>query len=610
MQEQPYQMRRIINAAADTIILGILSLSAALSIYTAITVYPLNPYWIELLADYSGGFVRRFLLGEILGHIPGVSPETAGLVLLTVCYVFVTVSLYAGIRRLNLPLFLRILVLLSPFGIAFYLMMPTSGEPFLLRDILIIALVILAAMTADFFLRKTDGLLVCDAALGVIITFGMLCHSGILFCTPPLLLMYLKGSVPIRKSVVHASVLGAVFLGGFLTVNLVFGELEPERVLKILDAFKSRYPGIPITISPDSFLFSLFAVTSGGEAYWVEMVRRQTFSYGKIVWFLAAALVPCLIFLCRLIRSGLGAREYFHRNWLVLACTFSSFAPVIMSVFSIDFFRWLVWSFILASYFAMQMTGRTEEKPSSIWGMETGVAGSVLAAAALASVIFYTPARPSEGSSDSQGLLGKNSLEPLVSAVIMRTNAEGFSKNYLYIIANANWNWEFDTRQASGSTSDKVRIRTFSADDGGKDAPSPLDGGCGAEFTAISLSGDRLYLRGWEAFVKRSENGRVSLARPAHGMGFLLRNGNEMLFYPTMPLEQKIGINGKTQNVPFAFDDYLLLKQGWSGSTITVYPSFLNARNRVFYCSNQGKTVKLSSPAGSVSGIPEADKSI
>ena len=34
-------------------------------------------------------------------------------------------------------------------------------------------------------------------------------------------------------------------------------------------------------------------------------------------------------------------------------------------------------------------------------------------------------------------------------------------------------------------------------------------------------------------------------------MGFLLRNGNEMLFYPTMPLEQKIGINGKTQNVPF-----------------------------------------------------------
>ena len=165
MQEQPYQMRRIINAAADTIILGILSLSAALSIYTAITVYPLNPYWIELLADYSGGFVRRFLLGEILGHIPGVSPETAGLVLLTVCYVFVTVSLYAGIRRLNLPLFLRILVLLSPFGIAFYLMMPTSGEPFLLRDILIIALVILAAMTADFFLRKTDGLLVCDAAL-------------------------------------------------------------------------------------------------------------------------------------------------------------------------------------------------------------------------------------------------------------------------------------------------------------------------------------------------------------------------------------------------------------------------------------------------------------
>lgn len=63
------QMRGIINTVADILMLGILLIAAVLSIYTAITVYPLNPYWIELLCDYSGGFVRRFLLGEILNNL-------------------------------------------------------------------------------------------------------------------------------------------------------------------------------------------------------------------------------------------------------------------------------------------------------------------------------------------------------------------------------------------------------------------------------------------------------------------------------------------------------------------------------------------------------------
>ena len=92
-------MRRIINAGADVLILGVLLLSAVLSISTAMSVYPLNSYWIELLCDYSGGFVRRFLLGEILNNIPGVTPEIAGIAVLAACYAFVTLSLYSEMRR-------------------------------------------------------------------------------------------------------------------------------------------------------------------------------------------------------------------------------------------------------------------------------------------------------------------------------------------------------------------------------------------------------------------------------------------------------------------------------------------------------------------------------
>ena len=40
-------MRKVINAAADTLMLGLLLLSAVLSIATAVKVYPLNSYWVE-----------------------------------------------------------------------------------------------------------------------------------------------------------------------------------------------------------------------------------------------------------------------------------------------------------------------------------------------------------------------------------------------------------------------------------------------------------------------------------------------------------------------------------------------------------------------------------
>lgn len=95
------------------------------------------------------------------------------------------------------------LVLLSPHGLAFYLLSPMVADNFLLRDILIVALVILASM-AVIAVRKETGkpgrLLICDAAVCAAITFGMMCHSGILFCTPPLLLMYLGLPCPLRRS--------------------------------------------------------------------------------------------------------------------------------------------------------------------------------------------------------------------------------------------------------------------------------------------------------------------------------------------------------------------------------------------------------------------------
>ena len=594
-QERQHRMRGIINTAADALILGLLFLSAVLSIYTAIAVFPLNPYWIELLGDYSGGFVRRFLLGEILNNIPGVPPAAAGLTVLTACYVFVTASLYAGVRRLNLPLFLRILVLLSPSGVASYILVPNQAIFFLSRDILIIAIVILSVRAACFVRNNADRagpVLLGDFALCALVTFGMLCHSGILFCTPPLLLMYLGSVSPLRKSLVHAAVLGMIFLGEFLTVNLAFGELSHERVLDILDMFKAQYPGIPSMISHDSLLFPLFNVTSGGESYWVGRAREQLFSLSRVLALFAAVMVPCLIFLCRFIRSRNGVRDYLHKNRLAVACSLSSFSPVLMTVFATDFLRWLAWSFVLSCYFAMQGTDRTEEQPSERRGMESGPVGFILSAAALAFAVFYTPSH--SRSYWNQSLLENSNLAPLATALKMHAHRFGSKENYQYVISNENWNWEWDidTRAAPGSTEEKVRIRDFSGA-AGRDSPSALESGCAGEFMSVSLSGRRLYLRGWEALVSGGKDGRVSLVKPVHGMGFLLRHNDDLVFYPTMPLRMSLESNGKAHNIPFAFDDYLLVREAWFGSRITTYPAFLSGSGRVFYCNGPGREFVL-----------------
>ena len=127
---------------------------------------------------------------------------------------------------------------------------------------------------------------------------------------------------------------------------------------------------------------------------------------------------------------------------------------------------------------------------------------------------------------------------------MMQTGQSGAVKDYLYWIANEKWNWEFDTRSAGVSVEDRVRIRQFGRQGTGSHAPEPLESGCGGEFLSMSLSGRRLYLRGWEAMAKRSDDGRISLVKPAHGMGFLIKHGEGMVFYPTMPLIMNLTMEG------------------------------------------------------------------
>ena len=252
----------------------------------------------------------------------------------------------------------------------------------------------------------------------------------------------------------------------------------------------------------------------------------------------------------------------------------------------------------MSSYFAMQMSDAAEEQPSEK-SKSSGAVSCLLSASALFCVVFYMPAGSSDGTEGGSGILEKSNLWPLVTVFMMQTGHPEFGREYLYWIANEKWNWQFDTRAAGVSVEDRVSIRYFGRQGTGSNdpEPEPLESGCGGEFLSMYVSGGRLYLSGWEAMLKRSDNGRISLVKPAHGMGFLVNRGESRVFYPTMPLIMDLKMEGRDKKIPFAFDDYLLIGNGHSGSKITIYPAFLNGKNHVFYCSGQGRTVVLP-PAG------------
>jgi hypothetical protein len=144
----------------------------------AINIVPLDVYWMSYYAvDYTFGFVRRGLAGELVGLLPGhYFAVSLGLRWLSTAVYVGGLALLMGVvlccrRRSERRLMVAMLIPLLPFGIPFA---AYSARPDLFGAA---ALIVFAVALA--FARSRTVALTCCAAYGVVIAILTLVHEAI-----------------------------------------------------------------------------------------------------------------------------------------------------------------------------------------------------------------------------------------------------------------------------------------------------------------------------------------------------------------------------------------------------------------------------------------------
>lgn len=151
---------------------------SAVVLFVAINVVPLDVYWTSYYAvDYSFGFVRRGLAGEIVGLVPGHYFAAAlGLRWLSTAIYLCALALVAGVVLFGRPrserrLMVALLIPLLPFGIPFA---AYSARP----DLFGAAALAVFAVAVGFASSRTVALAWCTA-YGLAIAALTLVHEAI-----------------------------------------------------------------------------------------------------------------------------------------------------------------------------------------------------------------------------------------------------------------------------------------------------------------------------------------------------------------------------------------------------------------------------------------------
>ena len=144
----------------------------------AINIVPLDVYWMSYYAvDYTFGFVRRGLAGELVGLVPGhYFAVSLGLRWLSTAVYVGGLALLMGVvlfsrRRSERRLMVAMLIPLLPFGIPFA---AYSARPDLFGAAALIVFTVALA-----FARSRVVALTCCAAYGVVIAILTLVHEAI-----------------------------------------------------------------------------------------------------------------------------------------------------------------------------------------------------------------------------------------------------------------------------------------------------------------------------------------------------------------------------------------------------------------------------------------------
>lgn len=565
---------------------GIFSCLSGLSVFSVIFFFfvvnsiqsyisfPLNDYWIELLINYSVGPIRRGLLGEALEYFSFIPIQILWIAILAICYVFIYAVLVWRMRALRIPFIMQIGVYLSPL-LCYCLY---NNFYFVNRDIVLLtgALLILLPISSVWRNREnadTRSLALCSIVMTVAGT--VLLFSHVASCTLlvlPLLLMALL-SRNILDFILFTLLPAILFLAEILIIQNFMSVLSPDGMMALLDDIKRRYPIVPGRMN-DLILVVLRSLGTAGQAYWSKVTAKNLENLPEIfsdaALLISVAILPLGLIL---FRKDPDAETSVMRYLRISAIAVASLAPMALTFVAVDFFRWRNWAFFML-LFAVLLLRREEpdreqaehDYASSRFRIRYALAVAVsLVSAGVAcyDVSIELPTR----------------VDVLVKMLNLSgryrvLQVESPDDKRMIDVPGAHWELVLNSRQ---SVSEIGTIRTL--DSAEHSVTSVCLGAMHKHY--FDSKHRRLFMRGYQ--LVRAGEGK--LRRPPRSFGFIVSDGKNSLYYPTVAYSGTVDINGFQAKIDSMYDDYAVIPQYVNAEKLKVYHAMFNLKGKIIRCS-------------------------
>jgi len=298
--------------------------------------------WTELFINYSGGFIRRGLLGQILFYI---IPYVSLYYLLVSAYIGLIAALTYIFYRYFSKSFDRITTLFVLISPAYFLFHIKDSGVFARKDILVELFVFISCnIVVSCILKKK-----CKLFLA---TFLILCMYAAVFLTHEMALFYfplpfvLLGVAFKRENkLLHWLIVGAVVVIASLAVGYVFKGTVDQRYA-ICAAWRQYYPKLScpgVSSYTDALLHYTNAFSYIGMGlsdnlkfvtpYYHDAISLSSAAFGAFLAFLPLALI------CRGYNSLKNIKDVLASPVLRLFFLVAACAPWILPLIASDFGR-------------------------------------------------------------------------------------------------------------------------------------------------------------------------------------------------------------------------------------------------------------------------------
>lgn len=446
------------------------------------------------------------------------------------------------------------------------------------RDIVLLAAVLLILLPLSSVYRDREKasarkLALCSILMTVAGSAMIFSHAG--SCTMlvlPLLVMALvsRGTLDF---VIFALIPAVIFLAECLLINTSMSALSPDGIMTVLDEIKSRFPVVPGR--PDeSVLVTLRSLGAEGQSFWRGLAVSNQGNLPSVfldaALLAAAAVLPLVLVLFRR-RAAAGSVRLQYLK--ITAIIIASIAPMALAFVAVDYFRWRNWAFFLLVCSVLLLT--REESSSGLSAKEQSPGFRIRYCLAVLISLAACAIGIRELSEElPKYLMNMRSLFNLGHEYRALTVSSKENRTMLNVPGRS---WKLVV--SSGMTvSDTGSIRIFKKDE----EPAVFDSCSGAMSRHyFDKEHRRLFMSGYQLFAA----GEDRMRKPPRSFGFLVSDGENRLYYPTVAYSGTADINGQKVSISSMYDDYVVIPPYMDTEKLKVYHAMYNLKGKIVRCS-------------------------